>query len=370
MTDPNVVVYGSENDMIRRPTLHYLREVRAFAPKPSFKMRRRTGIEAVRRAFATFNSEHITDIAGTLTYYSLLSMFPALIALVSTLGIFGQGEQTVDEILSLMHDTVPEDTVNFVEGPLRSLATTDVAGFALLGGLLGALWTASAYVGAFGRAVNRIYAVREGRPYVLVKPVQYGVTIVLLVFIAMALLMLTVTGGFAERIFDFIGIGEWGRTLYNWGKWPVIAVILILVVSLLYQLTPNVRQMEFRFLTVGGASALVMVGAAIFGFGFYVSNFGSYESTYGSLAGVIVLMLLLWISNIALLVGALLDAELERGRMLRAGIRSARYIQMPLRSDTNIIKFIDKREELIREAEQIRLDSIAEKARATTTQPT
>lgn len=349
--------------MLNRPSVQHLKELEDAAPKPDLSTRVSTTVAAIKRAISKFSSEKGTDIAATLTYYAVLSMFPALIALVSTLGIFGQGQETVDEIMSMMEEGVPPETMAFLEGPLEGLVTSQAAGFGLIFGILGALWTASGYVGAFGRALNRLYGVREGRPFLIVKPVHYLVTAVLLICVAAALFMLTISGSFAQTLFDLVGIGDTGLVLWNYGKWPLILLVLILVVSLLYQLTPNVKQMKFRFLSVGGAFALLILGLSILGFSFYVSNFGSYDATYGSLAGIIMMLLLIWIANIALLIGALVDSELERGRMLAAGIRAERYIQLPLRSESGVIKFLEKREKLVEEAADIRRSATAEMAR-------
>ena len=186
-------------------------------------------------------------------------------------------------------------------------------------GLVVALWTASGYVGAFSRAMNRIYEVPEGRPFWKLRPVTMLITLVAVVLVACVLLMLVVSGPLADSIGDAIGLGSQALTLWRILKWPLIGLLAVVIVALLYYATPNVQQPKFRWLSIGAAVAIVIAVVASIFFSIYVANFGSYNKVYGSLAGVVVTLIFLWITNLALLLGAEINAELERGRQLQGG---------------------------------------------------
>jgi membrane protein len=228
--------------------------------------------------------------------------------------------------------------VDTLEPILESLATVSGAGVAFVVGLALALWSASGYVGSFGRALNRIYGVTEGRPFWKLRPVMLLVTLIVVVLVALVLLALVLTGPFAEAVGAALGIGSTAVTIWNWAKWPFVLLAVSLVVAILYYATPNVAQPRFRWLSVGALLAVLVWVLASAGFGFYVSRFASYNKTYGALAGVIVFLLWLWITNLALLFGAELDAELERGRELQAGIAAEDTVQLPPRDTRNIEK--------------------------------
>ena len=236
---------------------------------------------------------------------------------------------------------------------------------ALVLGVLLALWSASGYVGAFGRAMNRIYEIDEGRPFWKLRPIMLLLTLIAVTLAAIALLMLIVSGPVAESIGDVIGLGDTALTVWSIAKWPVLALIVVLVVALLYYATPNVQQPKFRWISVGAGVAILIWVLASVGFAFYVGNFSSYNKTYGSLAGVIVTLLFLWITNLALLFGGELDAELERGRQLQAGIAAEEEIQLPARDTRNIKKARKKRDKDVALGRQIRRQ--AEANGATTT---
>jgi membrane protein len=216
---------------------------------------------------------------------------------------------------------------------VRQIAQQEqVAGVALVLGLLAALWSASGYVGAFGRAANAVYEVEEGRPFYKLRPMQLLITLVCVVLLAVVSLALVVTGPVAEAVGDAIGVGDLAVTVWDIAKWPVMALIVSTIFSLLYYATPNVRQPRFRWFTVGGVVALVIWVLASAAFAFYVATFSSYSKTYGSLAAVVVFLVWLWISNLAVLLGAELNAELERERELQAGMTEAEEtIQLPPR---------------------------------------
>jgi membrane protein len=288
---------------------------------------------AFRQAWAEFRRDECTDLAAGLTYYAVLSMFPALLALIALLGVFGQGASTTDTPLDLIGRIGQHDAVEQLRGPITQMTQTKTAGFALVLGLLGALWSASGYVGAFGRAMNKIYEVDEGRPFWKLRPVNLAVTVGAVLLAALILLGLVVTGPFAEELGETLGLGNTAITVWNVGKWPVLLLVVVFLVAILYYATPNVQQPKFRWISVGAGLAIVMWILASAAFGVYVANFGSYNKTYGSLAGVIILLLWLWLTNLALLFGAEVDAELERSRQLQAGIEAEESLQLP-RKDT------------------------------------
>jgi membrane protein len=283
-----------------------------------------------------FGRDQCMDMAAALTYYAVLSLFPALVVMVSLLGVFGQGKPTTDAVLQTVGELGPASVVDTLRGPIQQLVESSSAGFALLTGLLVGLWSASGYIGAFGRAMNRIYEIGEGRPMWKLRPLQLLVTLAGLVLAAAVGFMLAVSGPVATAIGDTIGAGSLALTGWNIARWPVILVFVTLAVAVLYYATPNVQQPKFRWVSIGAAVAIIVWIAASVLFGIYVANFGTYNKTYGTLAGVVVFLLWLWITNLALLFGAELDAELERGRQLQAGLPAERELQLPPR-DTRLL---------------------------------
>jgi len=291
----------------------------------------------LKQSIGEFSRDQCTDLAAALTYYAVLSLFPALLVVVSLLGVIGQGQRTSDTLLDLIGDISPGAAAETLRQPIQQLVEAPSAGFALVVGLLAAVWSASGYVGAFGRAMNRIYEVDEGRPAVKLRLQQLMLTFASLIVVALVVLMLAVSGPVAEAVGGLLGAGDTAVSVWNIARWPVLLLLVILGVALLYHASPNVEQPRFRWLSVGAAIAIVVWVVASLGFGVYVANFGSYNKTFGALAGVIVFLLWLWITNLALLFGAELDAELERGRQLQAGIAAESDLQLPLR-DTSAIE--------------------------------
>ncbi|WP_306316154.1 YihY/virulence factor BrkB family protein [Mycolicibacterium aurum] len=296
----------------------------------------------LRRTASEFSRDQCTDLAAALTYYAVLSLFPALVVVMSLLGVLGQGPRTADAILQIIDDVSPGAAVEVLRQPIEQLVTAPSAGFALVTGILGALWSASGFVGAFGRAMNRVYEVDEGRPGWKLRLQQLLLTLVGLVVAAAVALILAVSGPVAEAVGGYLGVGATGLAVWNVARWPVLVVLVALGVAMLYYIGPNVKQPKFRWISVGAGLAIVVWICASLLFGLYVSNFGSYNKTFGALAGVIVFLLWLWITNLALLFGAEIDAELERGRQLQAGIEAEDDLQLPLRDTSAIDKSRDK----------------------------
>ncbi|MGH3098270.1 MAG: YihY/virulence factor BrkB family protein [Streptosporangiales bacterium] len=299
--------------------------------KPSWLyVGRKTARELVR--------DECTDLAAALTYYAVLAVFPALIALLSLLGVFGQGARSVNAVLGLASQVGAGSMADTLRPILVSLSQSPGAGIGLVLGILGALWSASGYVGAFGRAMNRIYGIREGRPIWKLRPIMILITLAAVVLAAITLLILIMTGPAAAAVGSVLGLGNTAVLAWQVVKWPVLLIIVIITVALLYYATPNVSQPKFRWMSIGAVVAIVTWLVASGLFGFYLANFSSYNKTYGSLAGAIVFLLWLWITNLALLFGAELDSELERGRQLQAGIPAEEAVQLPPRDTRGIDK--------------------------------
>jgi membrane protein len=323
-------------------------------PTKPTDLEKQSWVYALRKTGREFSEDQCTDLAAGLTYYSVLAVFPALLAVISLVGVFGQGAKTVDTILKVLAPVVSSSTLDNLRPTLRGLADNQTAGVTLVIGLMGALWSASAYVGAFGRAMNRIYEVQEGRPVWKLRPLQLLVTVLTVVLCAAALLILIVSGPVAKSVGDAIGLGATTVTVWNIAKWPLLALVVIGVVALLYYATPNVKQPRFRWISVGAFVAIMVWLLASVGFAFYVANFSSYDKTYGSVAGVVIALLWLWLTNLALLFGAELDAELERGRQLQAGMPAEETIQLPVRDTRGIVKSDTKREKDLARGRRLR----------------
>ena len=270
------------------------------------------------RTAREFKEDNVTDWAAALTYYGVLAIFPAILALVSIVGLLGQSatQALVDNLGQVAPGPAKEIFTTAIENLQKSQGA---AGVLFVVGLAAALWSASGYVAAFMRASNAIYDVEEGRPFWKKGPVRLGVTLVMLVLLAISALAVVLTGGLADQVGRLLGLGTTVVTVWEVAKWPVLVVVISLMFSILYWASPNVRQPGFRWLTPGGLLAVLVWLLASAAFAFYVANFGSYNKTYGALGGVIVFLVWLWISNIAVLLGAELNAEIERGRQIEAG---------------------------------------------------
>jgi membrane protein len=312
-----------------------------------------------KAAFGEFQRDQCTDLAAALTYYSVLSVFPAILALVSLLGLFGQGESTTTALLDIVRQLGQGEVATQLQGPIDQIVMAKGAGLAFVVGLVGAIWSASGYVGAFGRAMNRVYQVDEGRPIWKLRPVIVLLTIGLVIMAALVLVGLVVSGPVATAIGDAVGLGDASRTAWEIAKWPVMLGIVVVMVAVLYYATPNVRQPKFRWVSVGATVAILVWVLASIAFGFYVSNFSSYNKTYGSLAGIVVFLLWLWITNLALLFGAEIDAELERTRELQSGIEAEKTLQLPPRDTRNSEKAEEKLEKKVAEGRRLRLEAEA-----------
>ncbi|WP_053736213.1 YihY/virulence factor BrkB family protein [Nocardia sp. NRRL S-836] len=288
------------------------------APESPAKLSKGAWWGVLKRTVKEFNDDNLTDWAAALTYYAVLSLFPGLIVLTSVLALLG--ETTTQELLKYVDEVAPGEAGGLIKSSIEELQKgSGAAGLLGIIGLLTAFWTASGYLGAFMRAANAVYDVEEGRPIWKTIPLRLVLTLGSVVLISLTLGALVLTGGVADTVGNWLGLGDTVVTVWDIVKWPVILLLVSLAFAVLYWAAPNVRQPGFRWVTPGSLLAIVLWALATVGFAVYVANFASYNKTYGSLGGVIVFLVWLWISNIAVLLGAEFDAELERGRRIEEG---------------------------------------------------
>lgn len=294
------------------------RQISRPGPAPTERVRRPRDLTArawwhsLRDAVAAFRKANLSDEAAALTYYSVLAIFPGLIVLVSLLGVLGDSG-TVDSLLRIVDQLGPQSAVDAVEEPVNDVVESSAtAGVALVLGLAAGLFSASGYVGAFIRASNEIYGVSEDRPFWKLRPVQVLITLAITGILAVVLIALVLTGPLADAIGNELGIGDTALTAFEIAKWPVLLLMVVGVIGLLYRFSPDTRHVGIRWILPGSALATGVWLVASAGFSVYVANFASYGDTYGSLAGVIVFLIWLWISNLAVILGAQFAYELER----------------------------------------------------------
>jgi len=306
------------------------------------------------RAVKSFGANKVTDIAATLTYFFVLAMFPGLVALVSILSLVNADGSVSDGLIQMLKDVAPKETADTLAGPITKVMSAPGAGLGLLLGLLGAIWSASKYVDAFSRAVNRIYGVAEGRSTIALRGTVLLLTAVCLIGLAIMAVLLIISAPVARLIGSFIGLGDAAVLTWNIAKWPVLVFAGVLLIALLYYFAPNVKPSKFRWASIGAITALVVWAITTAGFVTYVSNSSSYNATYGSPGGIIVFLIWLYLSNMALLFGAEVDAELERARQLQAGIEAEYIVQLPLRGTSMIDKRIAAEAKSVIEAKKLR----------------
>jgi len=326
-------------------------------PQSPPDLRKPTWKHTLRMTLHQFTADQCPDIAATLTYFLVLSLFPGLLAVVSILGLVGQGEAGTQALIDIVAQLAPAGAVSIIEDVIEQFSNSPAVGFALVASIVVAIWTASGYVGAFARGMNRIYEIDEGRPAWKLRPVQLLVTVVTLVSIAVIGIILVVSGPVAEAIGNVLMLGDTTVLIWNIAKWPVLAFFVVFLIAVLYYATPNIRQPKFRWMSVGALLAVVILAVASAAFGFYVGNFANYDRTYGPLGGVIVFLLWLWIANLALLFGAEFDSEMERSRQLQAGIAAEENLQLPPRDTTVSGKAADKAAADILMGRRLRLQS-------------
>jgi membrane protein len=301
-------------------------------PESPTDLRTRSWGGVLKRTVREFREDNLTDWAAALTYFGILSIFPALLVLVSILGLIG--ESATQPLLDNLGTVAPGPAQEIFTSAIQNLNKSQgTAGVMAIVAIALALWSASGYIGAFMRASNSIYEVGEGRPFWKLRPVQLAVTAVMLILLAISALAVVFTGGLAEQAGKVIGVGDTAVQIWDIAKWPVLLLIVSFMFSILYWAAPNVKQPGFRWITPGGVLAVVLWIVASAAFAFYVASFASYNKTYGALGGVIIFLVWLWISNVAVLLGAEFNAELERGRELEAGVPEERTIALEPRDE-------------------------------------
>jgi membrane protein len=293
------------------------------APDTPTRLGLRSWGGVLKRTVSEFKEDNLTDWAAALTYYGILAIFPALLVLVSILGLLG--ESATQPLLDNLGTVAPGPAQDIFTSAIENLqGSTGAAGIFFIVGLVGALWSASGYVAAFMRASNSIYDIEEGRPVWKTLPTRVLLTLVLLVLLAISAVAVTLSGGLAKQVGGVLGLSDTAVTVWDIAKWPVLLLVVSFMFALLYWAAPNVKHPKFRWISPGGVLAVIGWVIASLAFAFYVANFGSYNKTYGALAGPIVFLVWLWISNIMVLLGAEFNAELERGRALEAGMPEER----------------------------------------------
>jgi membrane protein len=278
----------------------------------------------LKRTVQEFREDKLQHWAAALTYYAVLSIFPALLVMVSLVGLFANPERITRVLTDTVAQLGPSTAAKTFQGPIESLtASRGTAGIMFVVGVLGALWSASSYVSAFAEACNSIYEVDEGRPFWKLKPLQLAVTFVVIMLAAFVALALVLSGPIVGALGSSIGIGDTVLTVWRFAKWPAMIALVLLILGVLYFTAPNARMTGVRWVTAGALAALVAWVVASVAFALYVANFGSYNKTYGTLGGVVVFLLWMWLTNMAILLGAELNAETERARQIHTGVAGA-----------------------------------------------
>jgi membrane protein len=280
--------------------------------------------DTLKRTFLEFKEDKLQHWAAALTYYAVLSIFPALLVMVSLVGLFADPNRVTSVLTDTVSELGPATAAKTFQGPIESITSNrGAAGVVFVIGIVAALWSASGYVSAFSDAANVIYEVEEGRPFWKLKPLQLAVTFVVIMLAAFVALALVLSGPIVGALGSSLGIGDPVLTAWRFAKWPAMIVLVLLIFGVLYYTAPNARVSGVRWVTVGAIMALVVWVVASVAFALYVANFGSYDKTYGTLGGVVVFLLWMWLTNMAVLFGAELNAETERARQLHAGVPGA-----------------------------------------------
>jgi membrane protein len=295
-------------------------------PRPSWR-------PTLERTVKEFRADKLNHWGAALTYYAVLSLFPALLVLLSLVGLFADPARVTQILTTTVSQLGPDTAAKTFQGPIASLTgSRGTAGIMFVVGLLSAIWAASGYVSAFAEASNSIYEVEEGRPFWKLKPLQLAVTFALIMLAAIVALALVLSGPVVGALGGALGISDPVLTAWRYAKWPAMLVLVLLIFGVLYYTAPNARVTGVRWVTAGALLALLTWIVASIAFTFYVAHFSSYNKTYGTLGGVVVFLLWLWLTNMAILLGAEFNAELERAKQLHAGVRGAEHrLRLPER---------------------------------------
>ncbi len=301
------------------------------SPESPTDLPKRSWLEVLKRSAKEFSGDNLSDTAAALTYYAILALFPGLLVLVSLIGLAGPG--TTQKLIDNIGPLVPGDTRVIITNAVKQLQRTPGAGLTAIIGLAGALWSASGYIGAFMRAANTVWDVPEGRPIWKTIPTRLAVTVVMLLMLIVSAAIVVFTGPLAHQVGDLLGLGDAAVTIWSIAKWPVLIIIMMVMVAILYWASPNAKQPGFKWVSPGGVFGVLLWLVASAVFAFYVAHFASYNKTYGTLAGVIVFLVWIWISNIAILLGAELNAELDRAKAESEGLPEGQEPYIELRDE-------------------------------------
>lgn len=293
-------------------------QVEEQAPDRLSELPKRSWKAVLRGTLKEFRDDELADRAAALTYYGVLSLFPALLVLTSLLGI--AGESATEQVLDNLRKLAPGAARDVISNAVQQLQGNAGTGSLLaVVGLLVAVWSASGYVAAFIRASNAVYDMPEGRPVWKVLPLRVGLTVLLMILAVASAMIVVFTGAVARQAGSVLGVGDTTMTVWSIAKWPVLLVLVTIMIALLYWAAPNAKGRGFAWVTPGSFLALAIWVVASAGFAFYVANFGSYNKTYGTLAAVIIFLVWLWITNLAVLLGLEFDAEMARQRAIAGG---------------------------------------------------
>jgi len=289
--------------------------------------------DTLKRTLRKAKDDKINHWGAALTYYAVLSLFPALLVMVSLVGLFGSPDRVTKILTETISELGPSTAAQTFQGPIESITSNrGGAGVVLVLSIAGALWAASGYVSAFADASNSIYEVEEGRPFWKLKPLQLLVTLVLILIAAFVALGLVLSGPIVGALGGALGVSDTVLTAWRFAKWPAMLILVVIIFGVLYYTAPNARVSGVRWVSGGAIVALVAWIVASFAFALYVSNFGSYNKTYGALGGVVVFLRWLWLTNLAILLGAEFNAETERAKQLHSGVPGAeKTLKLPAR---------------------------------------
>lgn len=294
------------------------KQVEERAPDRLSQMPRRSWKAVLRGTLKEFKDDELTDRAAALTYYGILAIFPALLVLVSVLGI--AGESATRQVLDNIQKLAPGPARDVITDAVQQLqGNSGLGSIAAVVGLILAIWSASGYIAAFIRTSNAVYDMPEGRPVWKILPLRFVLTVTLMILLVASALIVVFTGGLAQQVGDALGVGDTAMTVWSIAKWPVLVLLVTTMIALLYWAAPNAKGRGFRWITPGSFLALLLWMIASAGFALYVANFASYNKTYGTLAGVIIFLVWLWITNLAILLGLEFDAEMTRQRAIAGG---------------------------------------------------
>lgn len=287
---------------------------------------------ALRRTYHGFYRHKTIDSAAALAFFSTLAVFPGALSVISAVALGQSDGDAVDDILHIATIAIGPSAAQAVRAPLVSLLSLSSPGVTLGAGLALCLWSMSGYTSAFGRAMNVIYDVQEGRRFVRFRSSMLLLALVIMVIFAAMAAILLITPSIAQAIGDQFRFGELFVVLWNVLKWPVLVALVVLAIALLYYFTPTIKHPEVRWVSYGALFAIGGWGLATLGFAIYVTEFSHYDHVYGFLGGAVVLLVYAYISNFVLVLGGELDSQIIRVRYLQSGVEAEGMIPLPLRS--------------------------------------